>query len=322
MNRGIWLVGVLVASVAVAGGAWEKKLSDFRSQASAQRQKLGLKNDAKAPTPELDFVTEPSAATNGMVVLCPGQKVDVKLKTNLPAGSLFVANTDDVTIGNEKLADGVWSATLNAKPVAFPRPFDIIGVHATSGRDASLGRFLLGCKHTLVADVEDTRLTMKLDFSTGKTTIQAPGEWSKAGKALGPATYSVSLDSGGLRLERIGTMEEQEAQLKVATKNLESPERKALMARLDKATKKLDPCGKLPPAKMGPCFAAVQPEMDAINAEMTKLNDAADVAGAPKFGCNTLSLEFTATALEGDAHRCPAKKSNERVPVKGSITAP
>lgn len=320
MRRLTMSAAVLLAVSAWAGSAWEKKLTDFRSQAAAQRQKLGLKNEAQG-TPELAFVTEPGGAS-GMVVLCPGQKVDVKLKTNLPAGSLFVATTDDVTISNDKLVGGVWSATLNAKPVALPRPFDIRGVHATSGREASLGRFLLGCKHTLVVDTDGARLTVKLDFTSGKTSIEAPGEWSKGGKALGSFTYGVSLGEANVRLDRRASQEESEAQVKAVTASMESPKRKALDARLQAATKKMEPCGKLKPEKMGPCFEAIQPELNAINAEMAKLNDEANVASAPKVGCSELSLDFTATGLEGDAQRCPGKKGEERVLAKGSITTP
>ncbi len=323
MNRKLLALCVVVSSSVFAESAWEKKLNEFRSQAAAQRQKLGLKNDTKYPTPELDFAVAPGDATNGSLVVCPGQKVEVKLKTNLPAGSLFVATTDDVAISNEKLDKGVWAATLTAKASVMPRPFEVMGVQPGSGRQASLGRFLLGCKHTLIADTGDTKLTVKLDFSTGRTSTEAPGEWSKGGKSLGTWQYQVSLGESGVDLTRIATTEEGQAQLTASMASIESPERKALMARLEKATKKMEPCGKVAPAKMGACFAAVQPEMDAINAEMKKLNDQADLAGAPKVGCNSLSLSFGASgAIDGDAQRCPGKKSDERVPVKGTLTTP
>ena len=166
----------------------------------------------------------------------------------------------------------------------MPRPFEVMGVHPGTGRQAALGRFLLGCKHTLIADTGDTKLTVKLDFSTGRTSTEAPGEWSKGGKSLGTWQYQVSLGESGVDLTRIATTEEGQAQLTASMASIESPERKALMARLDKATKKMEPCGKVAAAKMGACFAAVQPEMDAINAEMKKLNEQADLAGAPKVG--------------------------------------
>ncbi|MER2564621.1 MAG: hypothetical protein ABTQ32_28100 [Myxococcaceae bacterium] len=323
MNRKLFALCVVVSSSGFAETAWEKKLNEFRSQSAAQRQKLGLKNDAKSPTPELDFAVAPGAASNGTVVVCPGQKVEVKLKTNLPTGSLFVATSDDIGISNEKLDKGVWAATLTAKANVNPRPFEVVGVQPGSGRQASLGRFLLGCKHTLVLDAAESKLTVKLDFSTGRTSVEAPGEWSKGGKALGSWPYQVSLGESGVDLTRVATTEEGQAQLTASMASLESPERKALMARLEKATKKMEPCGKVAPAKMGACFAAVQPEMDAINLEMKKLNDQADLAGAPKVGCSSLSVTFGAGgAVEGDAQRCPGKKSDERVPVKGTLTTP
>ncbi|MBM4778563.1 MAG: hypothetical protein GQE15_12745 [Archangiaceae bacterium] len=325
MNRKLFALCVVASSSVFAESAWEKKLAEARAQAAAQRQKLGLKNDTKLPTPELDFSQPPPEATGGTFVLGPGSKRDVALKgTNLPPGSVFIVASDDVGVSGEKSgANGSWSATFSAKPNALPRAFEVRAVQAGSGREVSLGRFLLGGKHTLVVDTGDTKLTVKLDFSGGRTSTEAPGEWSKGGKSLGSWQYTVSLGEGGLDLTRIATAEEGQAQLTASMASLDSPERKALNARLEKATKKMEPCGKLPPAKMGPCFAAVQPEMDAINVEMKKLNDQADLAGAPKVGCNSLSLNFTpAGVVDGDAQRCPGKKSDERVPVKGTFTTP
>ncbi|MDP3506067.1 MAG: hypothetical protein Q8S33_37360 [Myxococcales bacterium] len=323
MARRFFVAMVVMASTAFAGAAWEKKVQDFRQQTREQRKKLGLKNDTKDPTPELTFAVAPGQATNGMVVLCPGQSVDVKLKTNLPAGSLFVATTDDVTISNEKFSSGTWAATLTAKPTILPRPFDIEGVQAGTGRSARLGSFLLGCKHTLLVDVESARLTAKLDFTSGQRSIEAAGTWTKDGKTLGAPNYTITLNPNGLSLSRVVTEADGQAQMKAMMASMDSPERKALNARLEKATAKMGPCGKVPQDKMAACYNAVQPELNAINAEMQKLNDAADLANAPAFGCSELSLSFTTgAALDGDATRCAAKKSNDRVSVKGSITTP
>jgi len=323
MARRFFGAMVVVASTALAGPAWEQKVQDFRTQTLEQRKKLGLKNDTKDPTPELAFAVAPGDATDGMVVLCPGQKVDVKLKTNLPAGSLFVATTDDVTLSNEKFGSGTWAATLTAKTTILPRPFELQGIQAGSGRTASLGSFLLGCKHTLLVDAEGARLTAKLDFTSGKRSIEAAGTWTKDGKTQGTASYTISLSESGLSLSRLLTEADGQAQMKAMVASMESPERKALNARLEKATAKMGPCGKLAQDKMGACFDAVQPELNAINVEMQKLNDAADLKNAPVFGCSELSLTFTTgAALEGDGTRCTAKKSNDSVSVKGSITTP
>jgi len=314
---------MVMASPAVAGSAWEKKVQDFRTQTQEQRKKLGLKNDTKDPTPELAFAVGPPAATNGMVVLCPGEKVEVTLETNLPAGSLFVATTDDVTISNEKFGSGTWAATLTAKATLLPRPFELQGVQAGSGRAAYLGRFLLGCKHTLVVDAEGARLTAKLDFTSGKSSNEAAATWTRDGKTVGTANYTVTLNPSGLSVSRLLTEADGAAQIKAMMASMESPERKALNARLEKATAKMGPCGKVAQDKMAACFNAVQPELNGINVEMQKLNDAADLANAPKFGCSELSLNFAAGAtLDGDATRCAAKKSNDRVSVKGTITTP
>jgi hypothetical protein len=314
---------VLLAGAALGETEWERKLGAFRAQTAAERKKLGLKNDAKYPTPEVAFATaDTGATTNGTVVLCPGEKVEVKLKTNLPTGSLFLATTDEVTIIDEKLAGSSWSATLVARPAALPRPFDIRGVRAASGQEARLGRFLLGCKHTLVADADDAKLTAKLDFTSGRRSIEVDAEWTKAGKQQGTARYTATLDLSSLRLSRQAAEQDQKTLVDAATKSMNSPERTALSARLDKATKKMEPCFKVAPDAMNACVAPVQAEIKTINAEMAKLNDAMDVAGAPTFGCGELSLEFTQKGLTGTASRCPARKSTEQLPATGVITTP
>jgi hypothetical protein len=316
--------GLVVGGSALAESAWEKKLNDARTAAAAQRQKLGLKNDATAPTPELEFSTPPPDATGGVLVIGPGEKKELSFKTkNLPPGSVFAPTTDDVAFSGEKNDKGVWKATATAKANALPRPFEVRAVNAQNGREASIGRLLLAGKHTLVVDAGDAKLTLKLDFSSGKTSVEALGEWAKGGKSLGKATYTVALNDSGLGLERVLSSEEMQAQAAALTASMGSPERKAASAKFEKAMKKLEPCSKLAPEKMAACMNAVQPEIEAANAEMKRVNDAADVANAPKYGCSSITLTYQeGGAVDGDASRCPAKKAEEQVPAKATFTSP
>lgn len=316
MSRAVVAVLVLVSSFAFAESEWEKKSNAFRQQVEAKRKKLGLKNDPNATTPEINFMKE------GTVVVCPGQSVDVKLKTNLPEGSLFIATLDDIAISKEKLEKGVWSATLTAKASAPPRTFDIRGVHGTSLREAvSVGTFLLGCKHTLVAETDGAKLTAKLDFTSGERTIETSGEW-KGGKKQGTCTYSATVSSEGLSLTRQYTQEELTAQMERSSKLMDSPEQKAAQAKLEAAMKKLEPCGKLAPEKMMTCMQAGQKDVESATAAMQKVAADMDRAGAPSFGCNELGLRYEGSALAGEATGCPARTREESVPAKAVITSP
>jgi hypothetical protein len=319
--------GFLLLTVAVTAradtSAWQKKIDAFQDQVREQRKKLGLKNDQRGATPELAFVTAPGEATSGTVVLCAGQTVDVKLKTNLPANSLFVVTNDDVTIAKQKLEGGVWSATLTARANALPRGFSVRGLNPTSGREASLWSFLLACKHTLVTEVGGDTLTLKLDFSTGQQAVQATGAWTRAGQKPIPATFEVRMMTEGISANRVPSPEEQQAEVAAMTKAYGSPERRAAEKKLEEAVKKMEPCMKLAPEKMQACMAPVQKEVDAVNARMQQLNDDAERTTSPKIGCGELQLSYGADAtLKGEGSRCQGKKADERLDAKATITAP
>lgn len=99
-----------------------------------------------------------------------------------------------------------------------------------------------------------------------------------------------------------------------------------LDARTQVQMKALEGCGKLPPEKMGPCFAAPQKEMETITKERDGLIAAAEKKGAPAFGCRQLRVNVVdggaPGTVEGDAEECAGKRRQERVDVTGRFTAP
>jgi hypothetical protein len=323
----VLVVLVSVFSLAAhAESAWDKKRNEFQQKASKAREKLGLKNGKTPGTPELSFVTPPGGGSgsgdSGLVVLCPGASVDVKLKSNLSPGSLFGASSDDVTISKEKQADGVWSATLTAKPSPAPRTFSIQAVDAVTGRQASVGQFLLACQHTLLVDAEDVRLTLKVDFSSGLTEVTSKGTWVK-GKTKGEGEFRVVLQGDGFSVVRAYSNEEMQQQIKNQSAAMSSAEYAALNAKFAKAAKKMEPCSKVAPAKMMECMKGPQAEMEAVAEEMKKFQQSADLKDAPKDLCAEVSLRFTTgTSLEGEGKRCPNHLSTDEVPAKGQLTTP
>ncbi len=317
------MVSVLSLS-AHAESAWEKKRDEFQEKAVKARQKLGLKNGKVPGTPELRFLAAQGEGSggSGQVVLCPGASVEVKLKSNLSPGSLFVATSDEVTISKEKQAEGIFSATLTAKPNVAPRPFSLQAVDALSGGSASLGQFLLACKHTLVVDAADARLTLKVDFSSGASEVESKGQWVK-GKTKGEAAFQVSLQGDGVSLTRAYAPEELEAQIKSQSEAMGSAEYAALDAKLAKAAKKMDPCSKVAPEKMMDCLKGPQAELEAVGAELKKFQEGVELKNAPRDLCAEVSLRFTTgTSLEGEATRCPNHLANDGVPAKGQFTTP
>jgi cellobiose-specific phosphotransferase system component IIB len=324
-HRLVVLVSVFSLS-AHAESAWDKKRNEFQEKALKARQKLGLKNGKTPGTPELSFATPlgggGGSGDSGTVVLCPGASIDVKLKSNLSPGSLFIATSDDVTISKEKQADGVWSATLTAKPTPAPRAFSIQAVDALTGREASVGQFLLACKHTLLVDAAEARVTLTVDFSSGATEVGSKGQWVK-GTTKGEADFQVKLQGDGFSVVRAYSQEQMQEFIKNQSAAMSSPQFAALNAKFAKAAKKMDPCSKVAPAKMMDCMKAPQAEMEAVADEMKKFQQANDLKDAPKDLCAEVSLRFTTgTSLEGEGKRCPNHVSTDEVPATGQLTTP
>lgn len=326
MNR--WPVALLLAltcASSAAAQAWNKKLNDFRTAAYAERKKLGLDRDAKAlfakyPTPEVTFSVVGTGSA-GAGVLCPGETLTLKVDGALQPGTLVVVQSDDVEVVKESFTPKGWEATVRASKTATPATVDVQLVAPVSLAVKSVQALVLGCEHTWTVEANGDTLVLKTKFAKD-SYVTATGEWRRGGKALGPATYRVTSATGSLSLYQEQSAADQQTQMKVFQQMMTSPEMKAVEARTQAASKKLDACGKLPPEKMGPCFAGPQKELEAVNKDREALMAKAELAAAPAHGCRQLNLVLKGGAITGDAEACAGKRPQERVTVSGRYTAP
>ncbi|MEW5737865.1 MAG: hypothetical protein AB1938_03005 [Myxococcota bacterium] len=322
MNRWLTLsLSVLVALPALAD-AWSKKLSDFHSAAYAERKKLGLDKDQKAlyakyPTPEVQFLGATSAEG---IVICPDETKAVTLAGKIAPGSLVGIRGDDLEVVKEAITAKGWEATVHAKKTATPHQVDVTVVAPVSAASQTR-RLVIGCNHTWTFVVGEDTLVVKTKFGATDTT-KATGEWKRAGKLLGTVPWTVWASTGNLRLEQDVTPEDQMAQAKAMQDLFKSAEMKALEDRTNAVSKKMGECGKLPPAKMGPCFEGPKKEMDAIAKEREALQAKAEIKGSPAFGCRRIDVEVKDGKLSGEAEACAGKRSQERMQVTGSYTSP
>ncbi len=307
MNR-LALAAVSLLAITSAAQGWQKRADDFRVKVTDERKKLGLDKKAQVfPTPEVKFLGQ--ALEDGTLgVICPGEALTVSLD-GVPPKSLVTANIDDVEISKESWAGSKWTGTLTAKKTAAPRTFSLVAVYATSGREAWSSAYLVGCKRTLTLTVDGATLTLPLDVRGHRQSVA--GEWKKGGKVLGPRTYEVSLSESGVRLSASLDAADMERMQKAMQVGMTSPKMVALNKRFEEAMKKIEACAKKPPAAMGPCMQAVQPETDKIGAEREALNAELELSYAPLYGCNTLDVE-TAQPENSDAENCAGHHTSER----------
>lgn len=322
-RRNLALCAALALPVALAvaadAPAWQAKLDAFEKTGAAERKKLGLDRNpdalrARYPTPEVTF--------GAPRVVCPGAVADVKLDGKIQEGSLVVARTDAAeVISGARTKDGGWAGKIRAAPGAAPGPVNLVVVAPVSTIEAYGTPVFVGCRYTLTLDAGGDALVVHADLA-GRDDASAEGEWRRGGKALGKVPYRLSVSEGSVSLQQDQTPEEMQAQVGGFTGMMESKAWKDLDARTNVEMKRIEACGKLPPEKMAACFAAPQKELEKLNAERQKLVAGAEVAGAPAFGCRRLQLDLRGGRVEGDAEQCAGKRTNERVPVKGTYSSP
>lgn len=304
----------------------DKRRDEFRKAALAERKKLGLDKDAaklKAayPTPEVQFKGE---GPQSCAVVCAGKTAQVQLVGKLPLKSGVFVRSSDLEVVKEQVSAKGWEATLKAKPLAPPSRVGVEALAAVSLISQYVQGLTIGCGHAWVMDVEaGPTLTVKTDWSGCEESVTTTGEWSLKGKVLGTVNLRVNRgESGELSFERAQTPEEQAAMLSGMQGLMASPEYQALDKRQEAATKELELCGKLPPAKMGECFKKPGDAMKVIGEERAVLLEKAQRAGAPAYGCDEVRVRAKEGAVAGDARGCVGKKKEERVKVKGRYTVP
>jgi hypothetical protein len=327
MNR--WLAAAIAVVVAVplAVVAGDPKLDAFRSAALAERKKLGLDKDQKAlfakyPTPEVTFAAAGGGGAVGEVVLCPDETKVITLAGKLPTGAFVSVRSDAVEIVKQAQTPKGWEATVHAAKTATPSRVDVEVLSPVSLATAYVNGLVIGCDHTWTFDVAggDT-LVVKTRYQKERE-VRAPGEWKRAAKVLGSVPYRVSAEMGNLSLDQDQTQDDAMAQMNALTAMMQSPEMKAIDARMNASMKKLDGCGKLPPEKMAACFAGPQKELEAINKDRDALVARAEVKASPAFGCRRINVTVKDGVAKGEAEGCAGKRSQERVPVTGRYTSP
>ena len=311
-----------LALAAAADGvpAWQAKLDAFEKTGAAERKRLGLDRPAaKAslyesyPTPEVTF-GEPA-------VVRPGATAAVKLPGRVPDGSLVVARRDDVEVVSGKRTAAGWEGTVRALPGATPGPVPFVVVTPVSTAEAYGQGLFVGGRHTFSVEAGGDTLVLSAELSP-RNDLPAEGEWRRAAKVLGKVAYRLDVSQGSIDLRQDQSPEEMQAQVGGFTGMMESKTWKDLDARTNVEMKKLEACGKLPPEKMGPCFAGPQKELEKLNAERQVLVAKAELEGAPAFGCRNLRLSLSAGKIEGQAEQCAGKRPNDRVQLTGKYTAP
>lgn len=317
------VVAVSFALPALADG-WSKKADEFRERAFAERKKLGLDRDAKAlaakyPTPEVTFG---EGGAKAAVVLCPGGEAkSVTVSGKLQPGSLVGIRSDDVEIVKEAMTPKGWQASVRAKKDAIPGGVGIDVLAPVSTAMGGTNGLYIGCDHTWLFEVAGDTLVVKTHFERD-TEVKTSGEWKRGGKTLGTVQLRVSVGTRTLSLYADQSPEEGMKQVEALQEMMQSPEMKSIDARNQAAMKKLEACGKLPPEKMAPCFAAPQKEMEQLAKERDALMAKAEVKAGPAFGCRRLDVDAKGGKLEGEAQGCAGKRSQDRLPVTGRYTAP
>jgi len=310
-----------LALAAAADGvpAWQAKLDAFEKTGAAERKKLGLDRNpdalrARYPTPEVTF--------GERTRVCPGATGDVKLGGKVQEGSLVVARSADAEIvSGARTRDGSWAGKIRISPQAAPGLVPVVVVAPVSTIESQGSPVLVGCRYTLTLDVGGDALVVKGDLDFDENWVMN-GEWRRGGKVLGKADYQAQHGEGSLSLSQVQSPEEMQQQMGGFTGMMESKAWKDLDARTNVEMKKLEACGKLPPEKLGPCFAGPQKELEKLNTERQALVAKAELEGAPAFGCRSLRLSLRAGKLEGAAEQCAGKRPNDRVELTGKYTAP
>lgn len=313
------LSSVLVAAAEQASGqAFEKRLSAFYAQARADRQRAGLDVPTakqRFPTPELKLA---SAAAQVGSCARPGETVDLRYTGKLPAGSLVGFTCPELEVLDLTAAEGKVSAKVRVGKVALPHECRLTAVSATSAIRRDFPAIRIAGKYAWDLQLGNGWTTRWTWQSPG---CGVPGEatsvWMDKGKVLG--TVPLRLDGSGTRWT--GTVaqspEEQEEILKAA----QSPEAQKDVAEIQQLSQAMgEECGKLEPAKMGPCFQRYQEKMKPVQARMKEQDKARrERMETRKVGCSRLRLEVAPDGkVTGRAQGCGAPGETA---VSGKVSA-
>jgi hypothetical protein len=308
MRRAIALFAVLAALGAPASGpgaSEQARLEAFRKEAAAQRRKLGLEGDqsklyAQYPAPEV------ALAAAEVPTACPGQRLTVSLTGRFLPGALFVAQSDAVSLSDERQTATTWQATVTVRPDAAPG--DVLLRVVTPVSEAfKLTRLLdVGCRHTWALELSTgERLLVKTTWPEGASTAaRADAEWSRGTKRLGVLPLTVRGGGGIFTFERVVSPQER-AKRAAAQAGLQADrDYAALRTKLDAEQRLVDSCRTGPTAALGACLKSHGDELARLEAAMAAKEQRALGGLGPAFGCELVRVQEHAGALSGEAERC------------------
>lgn len=297
---------VAEGAVRAASAGHRARLEAFTAEALAQRKQLGLTKAQVAtdyPTPEVNF--------GGAVFGCPGQTLQLKAKGKFPKQTAFVYQSDDVEVLKETVTETGYEAQLKVKPNAAPQRVLVKVLAPVSLAQMTAPAVEVGCKHVwTLAFAGGKTLTLRSERLKGRDeSVQAEGEWTFEGKALGKAAYRISRSFDDLNFSREKGRTERDAEDAARTALTRTGPWKELEAQSKAVNDKGRDCRKGPADQKAACQKALNDESRKISAARDELNkkaraDAKAASGTIDAGCEFFSAKLSDGALSGSGERC------------------
>jgi hypothetical protein len=274
IRRAAVLAATILAAAGLARAASEgrrERVSAFRKQAEAQRAKIGLPLAAlkkQYPTPEIQLVSP--------LPLSPGKVANVEVKGAFQEGSLFVVESDDVTVKNEQIGPAAWKAELAVRAGAPPQRVGLAVYAPVSACSAYKEAFLVAGRYECQAELEGG-LALKL-----------------VARASEPYAYDAVWSLPPREAPLLRTSAKVEPSYRALAFELERDDQAVLgegqkaMADAQPAVAEMQKCQQLPQAEMIACIQKVSERMNA--AEAKRRGEWARKAPP----CGTLTLDFRA----------------------------
>ena len=294
MSRLALIAGLSLFAVATTG--YRDRLKALEADAAAQRQKLGLDNDAvklyaKYPTPEMSFEGDP-------VDLPCGGTAKVALPGKFVPGTAFVVSNDDVQIADARTDAAGWQAKLRAAPNAAPDDVHVHAITPVSGAERSM----------LIARLTGT-VQLDLRFDDGWTAHFAGDSltWKKGAQTR--TTRAEVRPGHPLRLDWERSPEEIAAG-QAAMKQLTSEE---MQAPMQKAMERMQECLKKAQAEQQACMQSVNADIEKFNEKVKAQQEQAEKARpSDAWACADARLDAQGGSVTGTA-TCPPHERKMKI---------
>jgi hypothetical protein len=293
--RGAAVLAVTVLAVAglarAASDERRERVKAFRKQAEAERAKSGLPLAAlkkQYPTPEIQLARP--------LPLSPGKVAAVEVKGDFQEGSLFLVESDDVTVQSEQLTPAGWKAELAVRAGAPPQRVGLAVYAPVSACSAYKEAFLVAGRYACQAQLEGGLAVKLVARASEPGAYDAAWSLPPQGAPLLRTAAKVEPSYRSLAFE----FERDEQALAL--------EGQKAMGDAQPAMEEMQKCQKLPQAEMIACFQKAGERMKGEEAKRR----AEWARKAPP--CGTLTLSFDAAgAPEGGRFRACAGNFEDRV---------